>query len=366
MSFWCPNCGDALRMTTPEDLECRCGFFSRKIKERRFEGEPVWTESYRVLKKVYEWDPPVLLKSPEKQRRQKPEWPEFDPDLFPRPLSIRQPSREMVRETAEERAATREPLLWRRSESEQIDEEADETSSDVTGKRMHKEADEIPLDVLGLTAKLTRGALPTADVRTILGDLIGDARRLGKFASRAIKYALSTSEPLVTAIVLAENIRRVKPDFLMTPRETTTMPRFIAKVLVSTTDYNLKVDDETEYRILEEGTRFLFACEPPSPRTVFREILKYDKGIESLANNPQALLALQRICDVFFECTLEFEDILGKVMEQLDTEIADTNAATAQSEPDEQNRLLQRSGALQFYKAAIEVLRQGMAPKEPL
>ncbi len=66
MIYWCPWCGNILRMITLEDLECSdCGFVSRKTKEKKSSsGLTIMKESYRNLKKVYDWFPEVLTEKP--------------------------------------------------------------------------------------------------------------------------------------------------------------------------------------------------------------------------------------------------------------------------------------------------------------
>jgi hypothetical protein len=52
-------------MITPEDLDCKCGFNSRKTKEKKDSwGRTIYRESYRNVKKVYEWFPEVLTQKP--------------------------------------------------------------------------------------------------------------------------------------------------------------------------------------------------------------------------------------------------------------------------------------------------------------
>lgn len=69
--FWCPDCKRGLREITSEDLECICGFISRKIKEKKDSfGMQIYRESYRVLEKVYEWFPAVLTRKPNNDSRE--------------------------------------------------------------------------------------------------------------------------------------------------------------------------------------------------------------------------------------------------------------------------------------------------------
>jgi len=69
--FWCPECKEVLREITSEDLECVCGFISRKIKEKKNSvGKQIYKESYRSLEKVYEWFPAVLTRHPNSDSRE--------------------------------------------------------------------------------------------------------------------------------------------------------------------------------------------------------------------------------------------------------------------------------------------------------
>ncbi len=288
--YWCPECGNSLYEETTEDLYCTCGFKSTKNKTRRTATGFVLRESYRSLKRVYDWDPPVLLRKPDEI-----ETSVFDPHLLP-----------FKRKT---------PPTTDRSSSTNIEQDEEPVVE------REKEPEPQTRSFLSLVRSLSQENLEHLEIVRVLNILLDDRKKLSKFAYKGLGRALTSSEPWRTAVTYATNIRKVIPRFLMRKREILTIPRFMAKILSGTTQYNLSVRNYEEYRILEEGTRLLFNSPPPEPKRVLLEILSYNKGLRRIASKPARLQAIITVCNHYLECMLILEDIIEEISQRIKKQI---------------------------------------------
>jgi len=198
------------------------------------------TEAYRILKNVYDWDPPVLCSRPE-------EVP------FPTQSSI----------------DNAEPIVGKST-------------------RMAEKA-------LEIASMLSERCVSREEVEKIVFNGIKSPEEARELAYRALKHVLKLTNPVGAVVFYCANVREVLPQFLKTGRERGTMTRFLAKILVGRTEYNLDAAYPEEYQLLHQMTWMMFDSEPPAIDRVLDEILHNENDLAYLVRNPSRLINLVRI-----------------------------------------------------------------------
>ena len=265
-------------------------------------------ESYRNLKPIFEWIPPILLEDPSQTSS--------------------------------------------RSWFDQIHDGNHGSAEIGSTDTLHS------IEIVSLSYRLSQKLLPKDAVEAIFADVLDNESIMRKITYKGLNLVLNLNNPLGPATIYAQNIRQIFPMFLKEYEKS--MIRFITKILVGTSKYNIIVETLDEFKILLNGAALLFDTELPNVNWIFTDILKYDKGISRLSHEPDYISLLNLICLQYFECALVFEDILGKIADLLEERYSAISSRMRSSTMEEIKYYKQEIRFIKLYLKYIALIKSSL------